>query len=258
MSLKLQEEYGDDLQVLFVESQGTKQSAMASFALGKKWLGGNAMWTTESPFRLSTQGLPKFALLSSEGEIVLEGYTTMRKSDIDDTVEELVKARRKGPRDLPRNLAKALSEANQGNYAKAMELAEKAVADAVDDDHELAQAKEIQAEIERRVKAELERAAWLLENGYPLEGKELIETLRKGLKGLADYESQAEGLSRRLETPEMKLELEAGKQLARIEKKLYSSGPDAKYVKSLRKLVERYPGTKIGERASELAKIAAI
>ena len=37
-SLKMQEEYGDDLAILFVEVQGASEAQAASFALRKKWL----------------------------------------------------------------------------------------------------------------------------------------------------------------------------------------------------------------------------
>src|SRR5688572_12025510 len=98
MSLKLQAEYGDDLQVLFVEVQGASDKGATSFALKKKWLGGRAMWTTERPFDLGIDGIPQFGLLSPEGELVLSGYTMAMTSQIDDSIAQLVKSARKPPK----------------------------------------------------------------------------------------------------------------------------------------------------------------
>jgi hypothetical protein len=54
----------------------------------------------------------------------------------------------------------------------------------------------------------------------------------------------------------MKLELEAQKALQKIERKVFED-PDVRWVKSLQRIVEKYPRTKTAERAKKLAKIAA-
>ncbi len=257
MSLKLQEEYGDDLQVVFVEVQGASDEKVASFALGQRWLGGKAMWTTERPFDLGLKGIPQFALISPQGDIVLSGYSNKLSSKIEDEIESMTKAKYRAPKDMPKDVGKAWVESNKGNYAKALDMAEKALADAKDDDAKAEAAKNLIESINARIEGKLKRIDWLLNNGFPIDAQDLIDEMSKGVKGLAEREKKLEELEEKLDTPEMKVEIEAQKALVKIEKKLYES-PDIKYVKSLKKIVDKYPNTKTAERASQLAKVAAI
>ena len=68
-SIKLQEEFGEDLQVIFVESQGADRAKMEGFALRKKWFGTTAMWTTERPFDSGSRGLPNYVLIGADGKV---------------------------------------------------------------------------------------------------------------------------------------------------------------------------------------------
>jgi len=256
MSIKLQEEYGDDLQVLFVEVQGREPDV--PFALKKKWLGGRAMWTTERPFNLGLTGIPNFGLIAPDGEMVLSGYTLQHTSEIEERIEEMVKSANKPSKDLPKDVGKALVDANKGAYAKALEALDDVLADEkAAEDHAAAQ--EARAEVVRRVESQLRRADWLLSNGYPLEGEELVDDLAKGLKGPKGIDLGAEKLAAfesRLASDEMKAELSAAKSLAKLEEKLFEDGPDEKAQSKLFKLAEKHAGTKVAERATELAKIA--
>jgi hypothetical protein len=72
-AIQLQEQYGGDLSVLFVESQGTEADEMAKFILQRSWHEANALWTTEHPFITPGRSLPKFALVSSDGRIIAQG-----------------------------------------------------------------------------------------------------------------------------------------------------------------------------------------
>jgi len=61
-SLKLQQEHGDALQVLFVEVQGADMEKTEAFAWRQKWMGTRAMWTTERPldYWACAKSFPRF------------------------------------------------------------------------------------------------------------------------------------------------------------------------------------------------------
>lgn len=255
MSIKLQEEYGDDLQVLFVEVQGTDDAGVTAFALEKKWLGGRAMWTTERPFNLDLQGIPQFGLLAPDGELVLSGHTNAMTKQIDDTIEEMVKAARKPSKDLPKDVAKALVDANKGGYAKALAALDAVIADeGAADDHAAAQA--VRDDVAKRVDGGMKRVAWMLDNGYPIQAAALLDDLQKGLKGAAHGAEELAALGERLASDAAKAELGAAKALVKIEEKLYADGPSEKAKRALEKLVEKHAGTKVAARATELARYA--
>ena len=56
-AIKLQEEFGDALQVLLVESQGTGHEESVGFAMKAKWLGNDAIWTSDYLFSTGSSGL---------------------------------------------------------------------------------------------------------------------------------------------------------------------------------------------------------
>jgi hypothetical protein len=255
MSLKLQAEYGDDFQVLFVELQGAKEDEAAAFALGQKWLGGRAMWTTEMPFNVDVEGLPQFGLLAPDGELILAGNTMANSSAIEERIEAMVKDARKPSKDLPKDVAKALVEANKGGYAKALGMLAGVLADPkAEADHEAASS--VKATIETRIDKSVVRVGWMLDNGYPVEAEALHAELAKGLKGAEHAAEALAGLGERLASDAVKAEIAAEKAFAKIAEKLYEEGPNEKAKKSLVKLAEKYAGTKVADRATELAKVA--
>ena len=220
-ALRLQEEFGEDIQVILVEVGGASDHQVASFALGKKWLGGPAMWTTERPVDLPASEVPSFVLLSPRGEISLQGKTQDHLREIDDELGQLIRSSGKPPKDLSKELGRAWVACNEGDFVKAKEIADKSLEDASDDGVKRAEAQRILKMIAERIESQLKRVRWLMDHGYPIEATEMIESLKKGLKGMAEHEAAIKKLEERLETPEMKLELEAQKALAKIEKKIY-------------------------------------
>ncbi len=256
-TLRLHEKYGDAVHLLFAETGGASENQVLSYALSKGWLGTSAMWTTEQPIERQGNNVPYFALLSSSGEIVLEGIATERAAEIESSLDELVEEGEKAPREVSRELGKALVEAGEGNFARAREIALRELEAAAGDGYKTQEAKRVLSQIEERLDQKVKQVRWMLSNGYPIEAGEAIERLGKSVKGWIERESQLAGFAQELETPEMKLELEAQKALQKIEKKVFED-PDVRWVKSLQKIVEKYPRTKTAERAQKLAKIAAI
>lgn len=256
-TLRLHAKYGDGMHLLFSETGGASENQVLSYALSKGWLGTPAMWTTEQPIERQGNNVPYFALLSSDGEIVLEGIATERTAEIESSLDQLVKEGERVPREVSRELAKALAESGEGNYARAREIALRELEDAVGDGFRTQDAKRVLAQIEERLDQKVKQLRWMLDNGYPIEAGEAVLKLGKSVKGWPEREIQLAGFALELETPEMKLELEAQKALQKIERKVFED-PDVRWVKSLQKIVEKYPRTKTAERAQKLAKIAAI
>lgn len=256
-ALRLQEQHGSSLQVVMCDAGLSSESQVLSYALNKRWLTTSTMWTTERPVPRATSDLPYFVLLDAEGKVVKEGVAAERDRELDQAVAQLVKETAKGPRELSRELAKAITECNEGNYAKARDLAQHEVVAAGDDGVKAQEAKRVLATIETRLEQRLKRTRWMLDNGYPIEATDALAALAKGLKGWSKPELQVAEMTAELDTPEMKLELDAQRELQKIEKKLFED-PDVRWVKQLQKVVEKYPRTKTAERAKQLAKIASI
>jgi len=248
--LKLAEEYGDAVNVLFVEVQGADAAKVERFALEKKWLGTGAMWTTERPLNVGLRGIPNFALLDSSGAVILKGYSSKLHSQIEDLIAAEVKAASKGPADLPRSLRKAHKSFHKGDLAKGIAEAEKVAAKGGDD---AAAATAYAEELRERAGGKIDRARWMVDHGFVLEADELVDDLAKGLSGEDALEARVAELRATLDSEEMEPELEAAKQFARAEATLFDKGLKAKGVdRKLAKLVEKYPGTRSAARAQHL------
>ena len=105
------------------------------------------------------------------------------------------------------------------------------------------------------MEGKLGRVEFQIENGYPLEAVEAVDELLDGLKGSGEFLTRAQALESRLESEEMKPELDAARALAKLEKKLFDDGGGSRYVKKLEKLAEQYAGTRSAERARHLARV---
>lgn len=249
----MSEEYGDDFNMVFVEVQGADDRRVEQFALGKKWLGKGAMWTTERPFNVGMQGIPHFALLDASGEVILKGYSTREHSKVVELVESEIKALTKGPKDLPKSLRKPWKSFAKGDYAKGVAEAQEVSVDGGDDAED---AQQLVKSFERRIEGMIKRAKWMIENGYLLEADDFVDTLVDGLEGLDEAFSAATELRESLDSDEMKDEMDAAKKLSRLEQQLFDKGSKAKgFDKKLEKFADKYSGTKAAARASHLADL---
>src|SRR5262245_42091963 len=115
--MKLKTQYGDDVNVLMVESQQASPEQMEAFALKQKWLAVGGIWTTERPFDFNGNGLPHTTVLGIDGAVLFDGSPT---GAIEDLVGEQVKLAKKGPKDLPPSCAKAWADFEKGNWAAAI------------------------------------------------------------------------------------------------------------------------------------------
>ena len=250
-SIKLQQEYGDDLAVLFVESQGTAPDATEKFVLEHRWFGNPAMWTNESPFRTGSNGLPNFALLSADGKVLAKGNHVSKS--VREQIDEQISLAKQGPADTPKELKKAWKAFGKGQVAKAIAEAKKA-----GEDPELSAVAELCVlDFQNRCESQLDRVEWLLSNGFASRAEDLLGDLQKQLKGTTDLYDRATALEEKLGSEELKAELEASELLEKTLAKLYEDAKNEKLFKKVAKIAEDYPGTKAAERAQHIAELGS-
>lgn len=257
-ALKLQEEYKDSLQVLFVEVGNANNPKMQAFAIDKGWYAasGNAMWTKEKPFDSGQKYIPAFVLLDESGKVILSGLTGSMHKEIEELIDEHAKARTKGPEDAPAQVAKLYGEFYKGKAGKALADAMALAADPGRGGEEVQTAAQaavtiMQASLER----ELKRADWMLENGFYAVAEAGLDDLSKSLKGADDWLAKVTERADRVRSTELAEERKAEEALAKLEKKLFDKGTDKVSAKSLAAIGEKFPGTKAALRAESLIAI---
>ncbi len=257
-AVKLQKEYGDDLQVIFVESQNSGYDKSIGMAAKYGWLGNQAIWTSDYLFSIDSKGLPSFALLDAEGKVVLKGMSSSLHSKMVETIESLVKQRNAAPEDVPSKVAKVYSELAKGNFAKAHTTAQKVLAKpgSKDTDAVVAAAEASLQATQSRLDGELARAQWFLENGYPLRAKEMVGKLVKGTKGNPEMAQKVTALQTELASEKYKADFSAAKSLAKLESALYENGGSDKLVKKLQDFVAKYGASPVAKRAEQLVEVA--
>lgn len=259
-AIKLQEEYGDAIQVVLVHSQKATPEQAVNFALKAKWLGNQAIWTSDYLFSSGGNGLPAFALLDAKGKVVLKGNSNSMKGKIEDELERMLQEADSAPEDAPRAVAKAYSEMAKGKLAKAVAAAEKAKAKPGSKEPEaVIEAAEIALiTIQENFDGQLARSTWMLENGYPLDAEAKLKALSKSVKGHEAMAAKVAELQAKLEAEEMKEILKAAKDLAKIESKLYDRPKDDKAKEKLAEFASENADNAVGKRASKLVEVASV
>lgn len=256
LSIKLQEEYGDKLQIVFVSGSDTPDAVQA-FALKKKWLGGRAMWTQEAPFETGLSYIPAAVLLSSDGEVLLVDNPISVHNKIVDLIDEDLKAKEKGPKDAPEPVKKAWADFGKGNWGKAL-VAAQAVIDkppAKDGDAAIAAAKAALEAFNQSIDTRFARVDECVAAGLFDRALDELAAIGKAVKGDADLTKRhAEELAK-VNGDDLKAERDAAAALSKLEKKLYSSGPEDSSAKQLNAFAEKYSGTKAADRATYLASL---
>ena len=250
-SIKMQAEYGDDIQVVFVESQGTKKKATESFILKHKWMASTAMWTNERPLTSGNNGLPNYVLLGADGRVLAKG-NHMGK-DTRALIDDEIKKSGNGPEDASKEIQKAWKSFSKGKIAKALTLAEKAG----EKEDFAEEAEQAIAAFERRIKGRMDAAQWSIDNGFFADADAALEVLAKDLKG-TDFEADVVAKSQQLADPALKPEIDAEKALMKICDRLFEDGYDkkGKHQKAVAKFVEKFDGTKAAARGRYLLSLA--
>lgn len=255
MSLKEQQEYGDDLAVLFIEAQGHSMEAVEKFALKHKWLGGSSLWTTERAVPMNGRGLPHFVLLDVEGKTILEGNPLAMTKQIQTALHEQVGRRQRGPEDLPKELRGIWKDRARGKYADAIEEAEKLAANppSGDDGAAIAEAAaRLALQVRADAEAALRRVDTLIAAGSYQRAGEFLTTVEKGIDGLQALEVTATEIRVRLESDDLETERGAEKAFAKLERAILQKGIDAVPARSITRFADKYQGTKAAERAQHL------
>jgi hypothetical protein len=260
MSIKMQEEYGDKIQVVFVSVGNDSPDAVQAFALARKWLGGRAMWTNEPPFETGLDYIPSAVLLDSFGKVLLVDNPGSAHSKIVDLIDEDISKSKKGPPDAPDAVRKAWQEFSKGGWAKAIGMAQALIdkPPTTDGEKVVASAKAAIESFKKNIDESFARVDLYVGAGLYDRALADLETVAKNVKGDAELTKRhAEALAK-LNGEDLKAERAAATELAKLEKKLYANGPEKNSAKALQAFVEKYPGTKAAERAERLAGIAEV
>ena len=255
-SLKLLDQFGDDLQVIFVESQNTPAAETATFVLKQKWLGrAGGIWTTERPCESGSNGLPSAVLIGGDGKVLFNGHPLDAHKQIVGLIEKDNASRRDPPADVPKPLEAAWKEFGKGKIGNAFKLldgiAEKdrpALGDAWQSTRD---------EFMKRTQNQIGRAQWEFEHGYPTRSANRLDGLAKSCEGQAELKKAIDEQRARLNGPEGKSERDAAKALERLETAFYEKGGDDASRKDLERNLAKFSSTKVGERLRGVLAIGA-
>jgi hypothetical protein len=249
-STKLQEKLGDEVQVIFVESQGTPKDVYEAFAWKMKWMGNRAMWTTEPPIAPKSNGLPEVALLGIDGEVIMQGHPGDFGKKFEEAIAAEIKKGKEAPEGTPKELKKAWQLFNKGDVAGAFAECDKVGGD---------DAGKARNEFVARTTARVTRAKWLIDNGYVSEAEKLLETLEKSVKAQADLATKVADQKARLAASELADEREADKAFTFLVGKIAKEKPfeDAN-VKKAQQIAAKYKGTKTAVRAERFVTLSKV
>jgi hypothetical protein len=257
-ALKMKEEYGDDLQIIFVHAQAATFEQSVDFALKREWLQHDVIWTSHRIFNTGGGGLPSFALLDGQGQVILKGSSNSLKGKMEDEIERMVKESGDGPSDVPKPVGKIYKELGKGNHAKALVLAEKLKAKPGSKDTTvvLAATEAAITNITADLDGQLKRADWLLENGYPIQAQEIVQGLVKGVKGNEAMSTKVDDGLAKFTSEEVQAQLAADKTLTKLQSKMFSDGSGEKVGDKIVEVANENATNPIGKRAVILARIA--
>lgn len=247
-AIKKSIEYGDDLVVLLVESQGTSRPNAEWMQYDKGWMAGNAFWTHERPLDSGARGLPNYVLLGVNGEVLMKGHPMSDKSKIEDAIEEQIKLAKKLPGDVPKSAKKVWSAYLGRDYVKGLETLAKLEAKG---EEGLAPIRE---RLETKIEAEFTRVDTLIDMGYLTEAQDLAEALHDEFEDHEAFGQRAADNLALFEGADMDAELDAATAFAKLYEKVCENGVDDSR-KKLDKFAAKHSGTKAAERAQYLLEL---
>lgn len=242
----MQEEYGDDVQIIFVSS-GDEPDAIESFGLKKAWFSDHAIWTGEAPFVTGASTIPRCVVLGIDGTVLINDNPMSVHSAIEEAIAAQLKLAKKGPKEFSAPLAKAWQDFEKGLYAASID-ALKALPEGADKK----EGDKLAANLESRAKAKVNRLAWLIEAAEFEQADKLAAQLTKGLAGHA-LEEKVKELAGSLTAKEMAPEREAAKALEKVEKRIVKDGMDSAALKQLKSVGEKFAQTRAGKKAARMA-----
>ncbi len=252
--MKMQEELGDDVQILLVESQGHTLDDAEKMAYSKKWMNDRSIWTTERPFETGANGIPNYALLGNDGTILSMGNPGSDHSKIEEAIQEQLKLAKKGAKGMGPTSAKANGEFEKGNWAGALKMLDAAP------EAEKDEAGKLRHSLETRAKAKVARLDWYIESGEYDKADKFLPVVQKGVAGNEKLEATAKASADKLASKELAQEREAAKAFAKAQKLAIDGGKgiDDVAVKQLTAVTTKYPNTRAAKRASHLIELSKL
>lgn len=254
-ALKKLEEFGSDLEVLFIESQGHTREQLTAFGLTMKWFGRGGRWTTEAPFQTGSNGIPNYVLLDVNGKVLAKGNPLADEKMLHDLIAAQIEGKKAADDATPKSVSKALKDLAKGKSAAALTALEKLAADPDADLAAAASAALDQAKA--RIEARITRIEWAAANGEYASAAEQVKLAKKAFEGLNEATKRLDEVAAQLSSPELAAEVDAEKKLQKLERSLFEEGPSAAIASQLTRFAEKHQGTKAAERAAHWSKHAA-
>lgn len=249
-SIKLQEELGDDVQVIFVECQNTPRDAWEAYAWSRKWMGNNAMWTIERPIDTTGSGLPEVALIGVDGSVLMQGHPGDLGKKLEEAIAAEVKKSKLAPSGTPKPLEKVWQTFAKGDVAGAIAECEKLGTD---------DANKARDEFVARTQKRIGRVQWMIEKGYLTHAEKRIGELEKAVKGNAELAGKVAEQKSRLDNPEMKEEREAEKSFSAFLATIFKAKPfEPGNVKKAESFAARDKAPKTAERAERFVALSKV
>lgn len=249
-SVKLQETYGDDLQVIFVECQNTPKDVWEAFVWKMKWMGNGAMWTIERPISTTGNGLPETALIGNDGSVLMQGHPGNMGKKLEEAIVAEIKKAKQAPAGTPKELEKAWASFNKGEIAAAIAECDKVASEA---------SKSAKNDFIARTESKVKRAGWLIENGFITEADALVDKLDKAVKGSADLNPKVLEQKAKLAAPAVEKERDADKAwdlfVGDVAKKKPFEPGNAKRAEGLAK---KHAGTNAAQRFDRFVALSKV
>lgn len=249
-SVKLQEQYGDDLQVIFVECQNTAKDVWEAFAWKMKWNGNGAWWTTERPIPTKGSGLPETALIGIDGTVLMQGNPGNFGKKLEEAVAAEIKKSKSAPAGTPKALEGAWKSFRKGEVASAIAECEKLGTD---------DANKAKDEFISVTNTRIARTKWMIENGCLSAADKALADLEKAVKGHADLAGKVAEKRTQLASKELDGEREADKAyqsfVAEVAKKKPFEAPN---VKKAEGLAEKFKATKTSAGFDRFVKLSKV
>ena len=197
---------------------------------------------------------PDVALIDVEGRLLIAGSYTVDLGRAEKLAEAELKKRKRGwgEHDAARK-ARALLY-GRDRLAEALEVCEAALVA----EPEAPELVAVRDEIHRACALRERAVRYHLEQGECLLARARVGELSAAVAGRAELEERVRALRTELESDEARRELALDEKLASLLKPLSKKGPRAKDVKKLERFAAEAGGTRVGRRAQELARIAAL
>jgi len=248
--VKLQEKFGDDVQVIFVECQNTEKNVFEAFAWKMRWMGNNAMWTAERPMSTKGAGLPETALIGIDGEVIMQGNPGDFGKKFEVAVAAEIKKSKLPPTGTPKELEGAWKSFLKGNVDDAIAECDKLASD---------DSKSAREVFVARTKARLVRVGWMIENGYIVEADKDVAELEASVKSNADLSAMVAEKKALLAAADLSDEREADKAFTSFVAKVAKEKPfDAPTVKKAQALANKHKGTKTAARIERFVELSDV